>query len=285
MEHTKLLSIPSNSDYMSQYDYYSGGSGGGYVAGSPHGGANSPGGFGRKGETSHSLRPMTIHQLLNANQAHADADWMLEDSVIGQVTIVAHIASVQVQATNSQYVLDDGSGRIEARRWIDSSVEDESEKLGIVEGAYVRVLGSLKMFGNKRYVNATQIRPVQSPAEIYYHVLDAMTVTLIWERGPPPRPGQNPQEAGPKSSSASSPYSAQPIQSAGSDQYAHLPQLHRAIVAFMQREPPSEAGVHVGAIARAVGGDAVSISDALDKLSDEGLAFSTIDDSHYQLAA
>ncbi|KAI6128313.1 hypothetical protein EV401DRAFT_922618 [Pisolithus croceorrhizus] len=268
---------------MSQYnDYYSGsGGGGGYVAGSPLGGANSPGGFGRKSETSHSLRPMTIHQLLNATQAHADADWMLDDAEIGQVTIVAYIASVQVQATNSQYVLDDGSGRIEARRWIDSSVEDSSEKLGIVEGAYVRVLGSLKMFGNKKYINTTYIRPVHSPAEIYFHVLEAMTVTLISERGPPPRPGQNPQEVVPKSSSV---YSAQPIQSVGSDQYAHLPQLHRAIVAFMQRQPPSDAGVHVGAIARAVGGDAVSISDALDKLSDEGLAFSTIDDSHYQLA-
>lgn len=49
-----------------------------------------------------------------------------------QVTMVAYIASVQTQATNSQYALDDGSGRIEARRWIDSSVEDSSEKLGIV---------------------------------------------------------------------------------------------------------------------------------------------------------
>ncbi|KAI6150447.1 replication protein A subunit RPA32 [Pisolithus tinctorius] len=268
---------------MSQYnDYYGGGGSGGYVAGSPYGGANSPGGFGRKSETSHSLRPMTIHQLLNAHQAHADADWMLDDTEIGQVTIVAHIVSVQAQATNSQYILDDGSGHIEARRWKDSSVEDESEKLGIVEGAYVRVLGSLKMFGNKKYINATFIRPVASPTEVYFHILEAMTVTLIWERGLPPRPGQSPQEAGLKTSSA---YSAQPLQNVDSEQYAHLPKLHRAIIAFMQSQPPSDVGVHVSAIARAVGGDAVSISDALDKLSDDGLAFSTIDESHYKLAA
>lgn len=53
------------------------------------------------------------------------------DSII-QVTVVAYIASIQAQATNSQYVLDDGSGRIEARHWTDSSMEDESEKNGIV---------------------------------------------------------------------------------------------------------------------------------------------------------
>lgn len=91
---------------------------------------------------------MTIYQLLQASQAHTDADWVLDDQEIGQVgnslytdvqpinyvlqvTIVAYIASVQAQATNSQYMLDDGSGRIEARHWTDSSMEDESEKKGI----------------------------------------------------------------------------------------------------------------------------------------------------------
>ncbi|KIK19330.1 hypothetical protein PISMIDRAFT_155372 [Pisolithus microcarpus 441] len=44
---------------MSQYDYYSGGSGGGYVAGSPHGGANSPGGFGRVRHSNTMLRAFT----------------------------------------------------------------------------------------------------------------------------------------------------------------------------------------------------------------------------------
>ncbi|KAL4077090.1 hypothetical protein V8B97DRAFT_1380730 [Scleroderma yunnanense] len=261
---------------MSQYnDYYGGGGGGGYMTGgSPYGGGGSPGGFGRKSETSHSLRPLTIHQLSVANQAHPDADWMLDDTEIGQVTVVAYIVSVQSQATNSQYVLDDGTGRIEARRWIDSSVEDTSEKLGIV----------LKMFGNKKYINATHIRPVKSPAEVYFHILEAMTVTLIWERGPPPRPGQNPQEVVPKGTQpTASAYSSQPHQTTD-DQWAHLPNLPRAIVTFMQRQPPDDTGVHVSAIARAVGGDAVSISNALDSLADQGLVYSTIDESHFHLA-
>jgi len=40
------------------------------------------------------------------------------------------------------------------------------------------------MFGNKKYINATHIRPVKSAEEIYFHFLEAMTVTLIWEKGP-----------------------------------------------------------------------------------------------------
>lgn len=70
------------------------------TTGSP---AGSPGGFARvrrslslplfisiyfdiqKSETAHSLRPMTIYQLIQANQAHTDADWVLDDQEIGQV--------------------------------------------------------------------------------------------------------------------------------------------------------------------------------------------------------
>ncbi|KAF8559772.1 replication protein A, subunit RPA32 [Imleria badia] len=249
---------------------------------SPYGSTGgSPGGFARKSETAHSLRPMTIHQLIQASQAHTDADWVLDDQEIGQVTIVAYIVSVQAQATNSQYMLDDGSGRIEARHWTDSSMEDESEKNGIVEGAYVRVLGSLKTFGNKKYINTNLIRRIASPAEIYFHLLEAMTVTMIWERGPPPRPGQ---EATPRQNGAgpSTAYSAQPT-AASSDQFSHLPQLHRAIISFIQSQPSSAEGIHVGAIARAVGGNAVTISDALDKLTDDGIVYSTADESHFAL--
>ncbi|KAI9571343.1 hypothetical protein HD554DRAFT_2075347 [Boletus coccyginus] len=271
---------------MSQYNdnnYYGGTAGGGYMTtGSPYGSAaGSPGGFARKSETAHSLRPMTIHQLIQANQAHTDADWVLDDQEIGQVTVVAYIASVQAQATNSQYMLDDGSGRIEARHWTDSSMEDESEKNGIVEGAYVRVLGGLKTFGNKKYINTNLIRPIDSPAEIFFHLLEAMTVTMIWERGPPPGPGQEvtPQKNGAGPSTA---YSAQPAV-ASSDQFSHLPSLHRSIIAFIQSQPSSAEGIHVGAIARAVGGTAMIISDALDKLTDDGIVYSTGDESHFTM--
>ncbi|KAN0077094.1 hypothetical protein V8E55_010949 [Tylopilus felleus] len=272
---------------MSQYNdnnYYSGTAGGGYMTtGSPYGGAGgSPGGFTRKSETAHSLRPMTIYQLLQASQAHTDADWVLDDQEIGQVTIVAYIASVQAQATNSQYMLDDGSGRIEARHWTDSSMEDESEKKGIAEGAHVRVLGSLKMFGNKRYINANLIRPIASPSEIYFHLLEAMTVSMIWERGPLPRPGQEviPRQNGAGPSTA---YSAQPIVGS-SDRFSHLSNLHRSIIDFMRGQPSSAEGIHVGAIARAVGGDAVTISNALDELTDDGVVYTAADDSHFMLA-
>lgn len=54
----------------------------------------------------------------------------------------------------------------------------------IREHQYVRVTGGLKSFGKKRYINATHIREVKDSHEIYFHILEAIAVTLILERGP-----------------------------------------------------------------------------------------------------
>lgn len=43
--------------------------------------------------------------------------------------------TIQKQATNSVYWLDDGTGRIEARHWIDATMEDDEDPNQIM---YVR---------------------------------------------------------------------------------------------------------------------------------------------------
>lgn len=52
------------------------------------------------------------------------------------------------------------------------------------ENVYVRVTGGMKSFGNKRYLNASHIRPVKDAHEAYFHILEAITVSLILEKGP-----------------------------------------------------------------------------------------------------
>ncbi|GBE82162.1 Replication factor A protein [Sparassis crispa] len=269
--------------------YYpsAGGGGGGYLSGgSPFGsGSGSPGGTGRRGGQS-SLRPVTVKQLLNASQPHADAEWTIDDVDVGQITVVAVVVTVQVQTTNCIYWLDDGTGRFEARHWVDSSNEEEAERWGnIEENTYVRVTGSLKSFGNKRYINATHLRPCADPHELYFHILEAAFDQLVYERGPPPRPSEAGQNVSTTSAGGHSAYSGQSNDaSAVNDQYSNLPPIQRKIVTFILSQTRNDEGVHVAAIARAVGGDAHSISEALDKLMDEGHVFSTIDDSHFNLS-
>jgi hypothetical protein len=52
------------------------------------------------------------------------------------------------------------------------------------EGKHVRVTGSLKSFGKKRYINVNHIRNVKDLHEVYFHILEAIAVNLTIERGP-----------------------------------------------------------------------------------------------------
>ncbi len=57
--------------------------------------------------------------------------WLLLLPSWNQISLVASVVSIQTQATNCVYVLDDGSGRIEARHWIDANEESGNKFEGI----------------------------------------------------------------------------------------------------------------------------------------------------------
>jgi len=89
---------------------------------------------------------------------------------------------------------------MEARQWIADSTDSENKENALAYATwliilfplfkfcnskhFVRVVGGLKSFGKKRYVNINHIRPVTDGHEVYFHMLEAMTVSLIVERGP-----------------------------------------------------------------------------------------------------
>lgn len=52
-----------------------------------------------------------------------------------QITIVGQIVSIQMHPTNHVYTIDDGTGRIEARHYVDSTSEEEGSKWRGIEYA------------------------------------------------------------------------------------------------------------------------------------------------------
>jgi len=253
------------------------------------GSQGSPGGT--KKASSYSLRPLTIKQALSASQSHADAELFIDDVEVGQLTVVAHVTSIQVQTMNSVYILEDGTGRIEARLWVDSSSEEDSavanKTPGVTEGVLVRVTGALKNFGNKRYINAVHIRHITDPNEVFYHMLEVMYVFKVHQRGAPGKPGgqaANGTSPANGATTMSAYNSSTAVGSNASSEYAHLPGLQRKIVEFILSQPSNDEGVHVAAIARAVQADAIQISEALDALMDQGHVYSTIDESHFDVS-
>lgn len=91
-----------------------------------------------------------------------------------------------MQATNVTYIVGDGTGVMEVKRWIDAdSTVDESSPSKLSANQYVRVIGTLKPIGNKRHVGAHQIRAITDFNEVQYHFLEAAAIHLHLTRGPP----------------------------------------------------------------------------------------------------
>lgn len=131
-----------------------------------------------------SLRPVTVKQLFKA-EPMGEAEFKVDGVQLDLCTLVGQVRKVCWLATNVSYEIDDGSGVIAVKRWIDPEKEDVVDKTKIVEGEYVRVLGRLKLFGEERHVGAHVIRVVLDSDEINYHFLEAEAVSLFFTRGPP----------------------------------------------------------------------------------------------------
>lgn len=139
-----------------------------------------------------SLRPVTIKQLHDAHNPHADSEhFMIDDCETMQITFVAQIRNISLQTTHHTYKMDDGTGTIEAKIWVDSDLVNNPDdpmnkhREKLQEGAYARVYGKLKEFNNKRHVGANVVRPITDFNEIQYHLLEATYVHLSSTRGPP----------------------------------------------------------------------------------------------------
>ncbi|RMZ82426.1 hypothetical protein DV737_g2136, partial [Chaetothyriales sp. CBS 132003] len=179
--------------------------GGGFVGGEPTSSQAQGRGYGQE-----TIRPVTVAQILSASQPHPDADFKIDGEPISHLTFVGQVRSMQPQATNITYKVEDGTGIVEVKQWINSDAgdfddddsiaggmdidggdvkrdqgQDEAgrtkagrKKKEIKEDDYVRVWGKLKDFNGRRHIGSHIIRPISDYNEINYHLLEATSVHL-----------------------------------------------------------------------------------------------------------
>ena len=226
---------------------------------------------------------MTIKQILDAQQPHPDADFKVDGDAINQITFVGQIRNVSSQTTNITYKVDDGTGTVEVKQWIDRDTANMDEPLAedpskakLVENAYCRVWGRLKAFNNKRHVGAHMIRPVTDYNEVNYHLLEATAVHLYLTRGPPPSAGANGQNGADMNGASTS------IDAEGRNLRSLTP-LARRILQFMRDTPPSNEGFHVQMLASQVHAAVAEVYKATEELVANSFLFTTVDDNTWAL--
>jgi replication factor A2 len=125
------------------------------------------------------LYPVSIKQLHSAQQVTPDADdFTLNNQPLAQICLIGQIVDSQPTQTHHNYKVDDSTGTIDVRSWVDQEAPHRAQQAWNA-GDYVRVIGNLRSFGEKRYVVSTaQLLPIVDFNEITHHFLEIIHLTL-----------------------------------------------------------------------------------------------------------
>lgn len=158
--------------------------GGGFAAdnGSSQGGASQD----KRNRDNDVLIPATIKQLFGATQDAPDDSFMIDGKEVAQVKVVGCVVEMAVQSTNISYQLEDGTGRIEVKQWINAedSEAESARRAQITENMYVTAVGNLRAFKESRNVIAYSVQPVADHNAVTHHFLECVYVHLHNTKGP-----------------------------------------------------------------------------------------------------
>lgn len=260
--------------------------GGGFMPGSQNG---SPG---TKTQKNHTYRPVTIKQLLEADQPHPDADFKIDDVDLDHVTLVAVITNMARGQMNLSLTVEDGTGSIDVRLWLETADDDSGKMEGIDQGVYVRIIGTMKSFNHKRSVNATVLKKVEDFNEINYHLLQVVYVHLYHTRGGPPQQTtggqsamQGVQRAQGNQQKAAGMDAYNASTSAGNvNKWKDLKPNEQKIMVYIEKIGYSnlpDEGLNLNEIARSVPGLTYEkVQAAVEDMMSEGLLYTTSDSEH-----
>lgn len=149
------------------------------------------------------------------------------------------------------------------------------------QNVYVRVLGTLKSFQNRRSISAGHMRPVIDYNEVLFHRLEAVHSHLQLTRGTTSSSTQTNGNTTHAANNDINAYSGSNVQSA-LEQYKSLDALPRQIMGIVTTEAVKYTdGVNVNLIARMLNGVSVEqVKETVEELSSEGYLYTAADDDH-----
>ncbi|KKP05884.1 replication factor A2 [Trichoderma harzianum] len=254
---------------------------GGFFAG---GGSQqgSQGGGGGKSYQDESLRPLTIKQILEAEEPYSGADFKVDGAPITQITFVGQVRSINPQQTNLTIKVDDGTGQIDVKKWIDADKQGDAEP-GFEIDSHIRVWGRLKSFSNKRHVGAHVIRPVTDFNEVNYHLLEATYVHLFYTRGASGNSGAGPNNSDSMFVDGGDGYNAGAGGAQLPTKLSGCSAAAKRVYNYLNDTPGGSDGMHLSNITGALGLAMREVLTAADELLGLGIIYTTVDDETWAI--
>jgi replication factor A2 len=161
---------------------FQGDSGGGFQNSSQGGGGGGGGSqqkFTRRSYDEQTLIPVTVHMAMTtSNDPSNEGNLLLEDGrKIATVKLVGAVRNVSDFSTNVVYELEDGTGLLEVKQWLDdndcSAMADLRQRT-LQEAIYLKVVGQIKDYEGKKMLVANSVMPISSGNEIAHHMLQVV---------------------------------------------------------------------------------------------------------------
>jgi replication factor A2 len=266
---------------------FGGGSGGGGGGGFGGGSQGTPSSTARKSYDEQCMLPCTVSMVLNSQQTGDDDAMVLADGrKVYHVKLVGAVRSVEDFSTNCVYGIEDGTGLMEVKQWLDGNdclALTELRQSTQKENIYVKVIGQLKIYDDKKLLVADSIRPLKTGNEITHHFLE-----VVYDAEKSKRKsrigGMAPMMMGGVGfggmASARTPVQQQSAEGGDSGMKAALLQYVR------NAGESSECGVNVMDVVQNYGGQysEEQVRRCMEDLAAEGHIYSTIDEEHFKYA-
>lgn len=255
---------------------------------------SGPDGQAKSNYGKQSLIPVTIKQLKNAAQSPGgDANFVVDGRDLYQVTIVGLIQAAEEQATSLQFTVDDGTGSIMVKMWIDTDADESfaERRAQWKEGVIVRVVGQLRQFNHVKSIVAYGILPITDFNEYSFHFIDVVHTHLRHTKGPVPTAatstvGGAASGMGQQGAAAMTGATSTNAGFAYGNSMSNLQEL--VLKYFTSHGAGADAGCSIEQVAGALSSSGVTkaqIREIVDFLSNEGHLYSTIDDDHFKSTA
>jgi len=251
---------------------------GGDFGGSQGGSQKSP--TTAKKRDAQTLVPLSIKQIEKVD--HRDSKFKIDNKEISQITFVGVILSVEVQQTHINYMIDDGSGKINVRLYVDNDDDNHQRHAEKREGMYVRVIGNLRVFNNLPAVVAFQLIPLTDFNELTYHLLEVIHTHCVNTKE---QAGASPSKAAVAPGAVPAAANSMSVDMGASNDDGGFSGLQKQVLDIFNQDTNSESGTSIQTVLDRLSPNGVSRNDiakAIEFLSDEGHLYSTIDEEHYK---
>ncbi|KFK32630.1 hypothetical protein AALP_AA6G268400 [Arabis alpina] len=270
----------------SQFEPNSAFSGGGFMSSQPSQ-AYETSSSTTKNRDFQGLVPVTVKQITEASQSSGEKSGIVISGIeLTNVSLVGLVCDKDVsKITEVRFSLDDGTGRIDCKRWVNESF-DTREMEAVSDGTYVRLNGHLKTFNGKKQLLVFSVRPIMDFNEVTFHYIECIH---FYTQNSGSQLGQQVGEATQSHMANSSVNTNQttplnPVVSSQNNDGNGRKNFDDMILDYL-KQPACTAiqqGIHLDEIAQQLKIPKNKLEGVIQSLEGDGLIYSTIDEYHFK---